>query len=97
MRTAYTGKDKVIHATKIVGLKEELTRELRFYVLRMCNGNRSHAARILGETARGLRLNLIKYDKQGYDVPGYEACTPMIDYGKIDAAMDAVRKILGEE
>jgi DNA-binding protein Fis len=55
--------------TKVLPLAEAE----RIYVLRvlkLCGNNRTHTARLLGISIRGLRMKLRKYKDEGISVPG---------------------------
>ena len=90
---AYESGEKM-RTVKPWGFKETLTRELRLCILRRCHGNRTKAAVILGETVRGLRLNLDRYRDLGFDIPEYESCAFYIDRNKLDALLNDVLKLL---
>jgi Bacterial regulatory protein, Fis family len=47
----------------------ELEREHILSTLRRCRGNRTHAARSLGISVRGLRIKLATYSGMGVEVP----------------------------
>ena len=83
-----------IRTVKPWGLKETLIRELRLCILRRCRGNRTKAAIILGETPRGLRLNLDRYRDLGFEIPEYESCAFYIDRDNLDALMKEIQKLL---
>ena len=50
----------------------ELEREHILSTLRRCRGNRTHAARSLGISVRGLRIKLATYSGMGVEVPSAE-------------------------
>jgi hypothetical protein len=47
----------------------DLEREHILNTLRQCRGNRTHTARSLGISVRGLRIKLASYAEMGADVP----------------------------
>ena len=47
----------------------EIERELVLQTLARCDGNRTHAARILGLSVRTLRNKIRQYSAEGSDVP----------------------------
>src|SRR5262249_34362536 len=47
----------------------EIERELVLQTLASCNGNRAHAARVLGVSVRTLRNRIRLYTAHGIDVP----------------------------
>jgi regulatory Fis family protein len=47
----------------------DLEREHILSTLRQCRGNRTHTARSLGISVRGLRIKLASYAEMGADVP----------------------------
>jgi two-component system, response regulator FlrC len=47
----------------------EVERRYILSVLASCANNRTHAAKVLGISIRGLRLKLNEYEKRGFDVP----------------------------
>lgn len=49
----------------------ELERELVLQTLARCNGNRTHAARVLGVSVRTLRNRIRLYTARGIDVPAH--------------------------
>jgi DNA-binding NtrC family response regulator len=49
----------------------EIERELIVQTLSRCNGNRTHAARLLGMPVRTLRNKIRLYLADGIDVPAY--------------------------
>jgi hypothetical protein len=90
---AYESGEK-IRTVKPWGFKETLVRELRLCILRRCQGNRTKAAVLLGETVRGLRLNLDRYRDLGFEIPEYESCACYVDRNKLDALMGEILKLL---
>jgi DNA-binding NtrC family response regulator len=51
----------------------EIERELIVQTLGRCNGNRTHAARLLGMPVRTLRNRIRHYVADGIEVPAYGA------------------------
>ncbi|CCD93130.1 MULTISPECIES: helix-turn-helix domain-containing protein [unclassified Bradyrhizobium] len=51
----------------------EIERELIVQTLARCNGNRTHAARLLGMPVRTLRNKIRSYTADGIAVPAYSA------------------------
>jgi len=51
----------------------EIERELIVQTLARCNGNRTHAARLLGMPVRTLRNKIRSYTADGIAVPAYGA------------------------
>jgi DNA-binding NtrC family response regulator len=49
----------------------EIERELVLQTLARCDGNRTHAARILGVSVRTLRNKIRHYSAQGVDIPAH--------------------------
>lgn len=49
----------------------EVERELVLQTLASCNGNRTHAARLLGVSVRTLRNRIRLYTARGIDVPAH--------------------------
>lgn len=49
----------------------EIERELVLQTLASCNGNRTHAARVLGVSVRTLRNRIRLYTARGIDVPAH--------------------------
>jgi DNA-binding NtrC family response regulator len=49
----------------------EIERELVLQTLVSCNGNRTHAARMLGVSVRTLRNRIRLYTARGIDVPAH--------------------------
>ncbi|MBX9711011.1 MAG: helix-turn-helix domain-containing protein [Xanthobacteraceae bacterium] len=49
----------------------EIERELILLTLARCEGNRTHAARILGVSVRTLRNKIREYSAHGIDVPAH--------------------------
>ena len=47
----------------------EIERELVLQTLALCDGNRTHAARVLGLSVRTLRNKIRQYSTDGSDVP----------------------------
>lgn len=47
----------------------EVEREYILQVLSQCQGNRTHASKLLGISIRGLRLKLLGYSQAGVAVP----------------------------
>ena len=47
----------------------EVERKYVLATLRLCGNNRTHAARALGLSVRGLRLKLHQYEQDGFAVP----------------------------
>ena len=47
----------------------EIERELVLQTLALCDGNRTHAARVLGLSVRTLRNKIRQYSAEGSDVP----------------------------
>ena len=54
----------------------EIERELVLQTLARCDGNRTHAARVLGVSVRTLRNKIRQYNADGLDVPGSKPETP---------------------
>ena len=50
---------------------DEVERELVLQTLARCDGNRTHAARVLGLSVRTLRNRIRLYAAAGIDVPAY--------------------------
>lgn len=50
---------------------EEIERELVLQTLARCDGNRTHAARVLGVSVRTLRNKIRQYSALGVDVPAH--------------------------
>lgn len=50
---------------------EEIERELVLHTLRHCDGNRTHAARVLGLSVRTMRNKIRQYAADGRDVPAH--------------------------
>jgi DNA-binding NtrC family response regulator len=48
---------------------EEVERELMLQTLARCEGNRTHAARVLGVSVRTMRNKIKQYSADGIDVP----------------------------
>jgi DNA-binding NtrC family response regulator len=48
---------------------EQIERELVLHTLRHCDGNRTHAARLLGLSVRTMRNKIRQYTADGRDVP----------------------------
>ena len=48
---------------------EQIERELVLQTLRHCDGNRTHAARVLGLSVRTMRNKIRQYAADGRDVP----------------------------
>ena len=56
---------------------EEIERELILQTLARCEGNRTHAARVLGFSVRTLRNKIRQYAANGADIPPHaHAGTP---------------------
>jgi DNA-binding NtrC family response regulator len=49
----------------------DVERELVLQTLARCNGNRTHAARVLGVSVRTLRNRIKLYAARGIDVPAH--------------------------
>lgn len=49
----------------------DVERELVLQTLSLCNGNRTHAARMLGVSVRTLRNRIRLYTARGIDVPAH--------------------------
>ena len=49
----------------------EIERELVLQTLARCEGNRTHAARVLGVSVRTLRNKIRLYSADGIDVPAH--------------------------
>jgi transposase len=47
----------------------EIERRHILNTLRLCGNNRTHAAKVLGVSIRGLRLKLHSYQEGGIDIP----------------------------
>lgn len=54
----------------------EIERELVLQTLASCNGNRTHAARVLGVSVRTLRNRIRLYSARGIDVPAHPGAAP---------------------
>jgi hypothetical protein len=50
----------------------EVERELVLQTLARCDGNRTHAARVLGVSVRTLRNKIRQYETMGLEVPDYD-------------------------
>lgn len=50
---------------------EEIERELMLQTLARCDGNRTHAARVLGVSVRTLRNKIRQYSADGVEVPAH--------------------------
>lgn len=50
---------------------QEIERELVLQTLARCDGNRTHAARILGVSVRTLRNKIRQYSADGAEVPAH--------------------------
>jgi DNA-binding NtrC family response regulator len=50
---------------------EEIERELVLQTLARCEGNRTHAARVLGVSVRTLRNKIRQYSADGVEVPAH--------------------------
>lgn len=50
-------------------LEDELLKNFRLFVLKVCGWNRTHAALIIGTTVRNIRLYIARYRKLGYKIP----------------------------
>ena len=66
----------VMAQDRVVGLLigatiEEIERELILQTLASCDGNRTHAARILGMSLRTLRYKIRHYSANGIGVPAH--------------------------
>ena len=49
----------------------DVERELILQTLAHCEGNRTHAARVLGMSLRNLRYKIKQYSNDGIDVPAH--------------------------
>lgn len=49
----------------------DVERELILQTLARCEGNRTHAARVLGMSLRALRYKIKQYSNDGADVPAH--------------------------
>ena len=47
----------------------EVERKHVLNTLRLCRNNRTHAAKVLGLSIRGLRIKLHRYEQDGFAVP----------------------------
>ncbi len=68
--------DASMSPERVVGLLigatvEEIERELILQTLASCDGNRTHAARILGMSLRTLRYKIRHYSANGIGVPAH--------------------------
>ena len=50
---------------------EEIERELVLQTLARCDGNRTHAARVLGLSVRTMRNKIKQYATDGVDIPAH--------------------------
>jgi DNA-binding NtrC family response regulator len=50
---------------------QEVERELMLQTLARCDGNRTHAARVLGVSVRTMRNKIRQYSADGADVPAH--------------------------
>ena len=50
---------------------EEIERELVLQTLARCQGNRTHAARVLGLSVRTMRNKIRQYATDGVDIPAH--------------------------
>ncbi|MFT6673416.1 MAG: DNA-binding NtrC family response regulator [Afipia broomeae] len=50
---------------------QEIERELVLQTLARCDGNRTHAARVLGVSVRTLRNKIRQYSADGAEVPAH--------------------------
>ncbi|MDB5621221.1 helix-turn-helix domain-containing protein [Tardiphaga sp.] len=50
---------------------QEVERELMLQTLAHCDGNRTHAARVLGVSVRTMRNKIRQYSADGADVPAH--------------------------
>lgn len=50
---------------------QEVERELMLQTLAHCDGNRTHAARVLGVSVRTMRNKIRQYSADGVDVPAH--------------------------
>ncbi|KAA0076873.1 helix-turn-helix domain-containing protein [Tardiphaga sp. P9-11] len=50
---------------------QEVERELMLQTLARCDGNRTHAARVLGVSVRTMRNKIKQYSADGADVPSH--------------------------
>lgn len=58
--------------TMLIGATvHEVERELMLQTLARCDGNRTHAARVLGVSVRTMRNKIKQYSADGADVPGH--------------------------
>jgi len=55
---------------------DEIERELVLQTLARCDGNRTHAARVLGVSVRTLRNKIRQYNADRLDAPGSKPETP---------------------
>lgn len=63
-------KDRVVGL--LIGAKvADVERELILQTLARCEGNRTHAARVLGMSLRNLRYKIKQYSNDGIDVPAH--------------------------
>ena len=70
MHTTYDLHPNVTAASELVGLQAaEVERELILATLRATQGNRTHAAHILGISIRALRYKLRDYAESGIKIP----------------------------
>ncbi|MES2032075.1 MAG: helix-turn-helix domain-containing protein [Pseudomonadota bacterium] len=58
--------------TMLIGATvHEVERELMLQTLARCDGNRTHAARVLGVSVRTMRNKIKQYSADGVDVPAH--------------------------
>lgn len=58
--------------TMLIGATvHEVERELMLQTLARCDGNRTHAARVLGVSVRTMRNKIRQYSADGVDVPAH--------------------------
>ena len=58
--------------TMLIGATvHEVERELMLQTLARCDGNRTHAARVLGVSVRTMRNKIKQYSADGADVPAH--------------------------
>jgi DNA-binding NtrC family response regulator len=77
MRDIQPGVPERVVPLLIGATVEEIERELVLQTLARCEGNRTHAARLLGFSVRTLRNKIRQYAADGLDVPAHShAGTP---------------------